>query len=364
MLMEECVRMRVSADFGEYPSIDMILTSFFLFACLFGSNQHKAARLRLREAIDLAHSLGIHLPQSYDGLDAERREQWLRTYLVLSVTERAYALQKRHSIDIRGRSGITARFMQAFEPNAATEHISHLIYQEHSDSVGMTGLLYLMDAFDAIDENVIECWNGTCKYSDDACDSFDRRRALEMFRAQQKAREASLSGRIPFAPSATPLPLSELVESQQADISVTQFWLLNRIWNLCLSHGLLRGSSDHLEMRYDFACHAAGALLTICNRFSLSAMEVHGIGLVGKIYDVAMGVIIAITSSADIGLNTMVPQQEGNEASVGSGNVNGQTNVRTLLLGLGKLIQNFRGGDHKYSSLFRTALQTVPGIYG
>ena len=90
MLMEECVKMRVAADFGEQPMIEMVLASFFLFACLFGNSQHKAARLRLRESVDLAHSLGVHLPQSYEGLDVAAREQWLRTYLVLSVTERYY----------------------------------------------------------------------------------------------------------------------------------------------------------------------------------------------------------------------------------------------------------------------------------
>jgi hypothetical protein len=58
MLMEESVKMRVTADFGENPSIEMILTSFFLFACLFGNEQHKAAHHKLREAVDLAHSLG------------------------------------------------------------------------------------------------------------------------------------------------------------------------------------------------------------------------------------------------------------------------------------------------------------------
>lgn len=88
MILEKCVRMRVTADFGEDPSIEMILTSFFLFACLFDSNRHKAAWHRLREAVDLAYSLGLHLPESYDVLEAERREQCLRTYLVLSVTER------------------------------------------------------------------------------------------------------------------------------------------------------------------------------------------------------------------------------------------------------------------------------------
>lgn len=88
MLLKESIKMRMTVDFGENPSVYMILTSFFIFACLFGNGQHKAAHHKLREAVDLANSLYMHLPQAYDSLDPETREQWLRTYLVLSVTER------------------------------------------------------------------------------------------------------------------------------------------------------------------------------------------------------------------------------------------------------------------------------------
>lgn len=88
MLLEESIKMRMTIDFGENPSVHMILSSFFIFACLFGNGLHKAAHHRLREAVDLANSLSMHLPQAYDSLDSETREQWLRTYLVLSVTER------------------------------------------------------------------------------------------------------------------------------------------------------------------------------------------------------------------------------------------------------------------------------------
>lgn len=88
ILLEESVKMRTTVDFGENPSLHMVLTSFFIFACLFGSGLHKAAHHRLREAVDLATALSMHLPQAYDSLDIETREQWLRTYLVLSVTER------------------------------------------------------------------------------------------------------------------------------------------------------------------------------------------------------------------------------------------------------------------------------------
>lgn len=47
--LNEAVKMRSCSDFGENPTLEAILTSFFLFACLFGSNQHNAAWHRLRQ---------------------------------------------------------------------------------------------------------------------------------------------------------------------------------------------------------------------------------------------------------------------------------------------------------------------------
>lgn len=362
MLMEESVKMRVAADFGEDPSVEMILASFFLFACLFGSNQHKAARHRLREAVDLAYSLGLHLPVSYQGLSPEAREQWLRTYLVLSVTERAYALQQNHAISFRGQPGITARFMHAFDPNITEEYISSLIFQDQADAVGMTGLLYLMDTFDAIDESVMDCWNGFCRLSDGVCESFDRRRALQTFRAQRRVREACVAGNISFAPSVNPLPLARLVESQQADISVTQFWTWNRLWNLCLTHGLLRETSDHAELQYDFACHIALALIAYCNRLSLAAMEVHGIGMAEKVFDVAMGLVMALNSSAQLHLDTILRPIDP-DIIPGSGSLpGGNATVRVLLESLGRLLGDFRGGDHPYNAKFASALQQLPAF--
>ncbi|KAK9319361.1 transcription factor C6 AmyR like protein [Lipomyces orientalis] len=358
MLMEECVKMRLTAEFGEHPSIEMVLTSLFLFSCLFNSNKQRAAALRLREAVDLAQNLGLHLPESYPELDAETREQWLRTYLSLSVTERAYALQRRHYISFRGRPGITARFMQAFD----REYISHFTSSDHSDSVAMTGLLYLMETFDNIDETVIECWNGNCKVSDGICESFDRRRALQAFRAQYRAHEACLTGNISFAPSATPVPLDELTESQQADILITQLWLLNRLWSLCLSHSLLRESSDHAELCYMFACHIALSLNEQCKRFPLSALEIHGIGLVEKIFDVAMGVITAMGVSSCITLDMPLPKPEPDKVFI-NGEVSSNLALKDILQNFNRTIQDFRGGGHQYSDRFEDILTKLPGYY-
>ncbi|GIZ49417.1 hypothetical protein CKM354_001244700 [Cercospora kikuchii] len=362
MLMEECVKMRVAADFGENPTMEMILTSFFLFACLFGNNQHKAARHRLREAVDLAYSLRLHLPESYNGLTPEAKEQWLRTYLVLSVTERAYALQQNHAISFRGQPGITARFMQAFDPNVTSEYIASLIFQDQSDSVGMTGLLYLMDTFDAIDESVTDCWNGFCRFSDGSCETFDRRRALQMFRAQRRAREACISGNILFAPTVNPLPLLQLLESQQADISVTQFWTLNRLWNLCLSHQLLREQSDHWELRLEFACHIAHALLSYCQKLALASMEVHGVGIMEKVFDMAMGVIVAMNTSASLHLDLAITPIENDVIPGSFVPAGSEITIRQLLDGLSRLMGDFRGGDHPYNARFTAALQALQGV--
>lgn len=87
-MMHEATQMRSSSDFGEHPTIEAVLTSFFLFGCLFGSNQHNAAWLRLREALDLAATLGLNDPSCYADLPSDEKGQRLRTYLVLSITER------------------------------------------------------------------------------------------------------------------------------------------------------------------------------------------------------------------------------------------------------------------------------------
>lgn len=91
-MMNEATKMRSCSDFGENPTIEAVLTSFFLFGCLFGSNQHNAAWLRMREALDLAATLGLNDPESYHDLPGEEKGQRLRTYLVLSITERSVFL--------------------------------------------------------------------------------------------------------------------------------------------------------------------------------------------------------------------------------------------------------------------------------
>lgn len=94
LLMNEAMKMRSSFDFGEKPTLETVMTSFFLFGSLFGTNQHNAAWLRLRETIDLAQTMGLDDSNAYQGALSEETGQNLRAYMVLFITERSASLSE------------------------------------------------------------------------------------------------------------------------------------------------------------------------------------------------------------------------------------------------------------------------------
>lgn len=88
LLLTEAVKMRTSVDFGQAPTLDMIFTSVFLFACLFQKQQHNAAWLRLREAVELGAIFGLDKFEDYLSCGPERKQHRLKVYYLLAVTER------------------------------------------------------------------------------------------------------------------------------------------------------------------------------------------------------------------------------------------------------------------------------------
>lgn len=231
----------------------------------------------------------------------EEKDRRLRTYLVLSVTERygysltnssasncfrnrAYALQRQHSIGFPGRPSFKMRLMHEFISDTTGCKISSLVVHDDMDAAGMMGLIQLMQLFDGIDEDVINCWNNRCQAKNGMCRTFDRLRALKIFQTQFDVYQSQTSGGVIYYPLVRPkgkrISTSDLKDGQQADVLITQQWLLNRLWQLCYSHGLLTADSEHTELSYEYSVTIASSTLEICKSLSLSSMEVHGIGLV------------------------------------------------------------------------------------
>ncbi len=88
LLMDEAVRIRKGYDYVENPTVDTVITSFFLFGCCFGLNKHNSAWFHLREATALAQILGMQDENTYMFDNVIEMSSKRRLFWLLFVTER------------------------------------------------------------------------------------------------------------------------------------------------------------------------------------------------------------------------------------------------------------------------------------
>lgn len=159
--------------------------------------------------------------------------------------------------------------------------------------------------FDIVDEDFVDCWNGRCVGTE--CRNRDVDKAIALYNAFTND---SVSRPLEIKVLANKKPSSandeqnsghnvqqrsashwQPLEIQLADVLVTRQWLLNRLWYICLSHGLIDPKAAHIALRPDFPIHIARDMLNICSKLSICSMEAHGLGLCEKLYDIARTLI-------------------------------------------------------------------------
>ncbi|KAJ8099013.1 hypothetical protein POJ06DRAFT_198697 [Lipomyces tetrasporus] len=272
-LMDDAIAMRnMDPVFMERPSIDSILTSFFLFACLVNRQLPHAAWLRLREAVTLAEIMEM---QSLDNvtITVDEREKRATLYRILAVTEHAYAVQRRYALSRNLLSRLQRSAFSALYPSCL------------SATYGVTKLVSL---FSIISVDILDCWNEKCgaRSPDGCCTKFTTERALEMHRFISEVYNDK------------PNSDSLLSEPQIADIMISQQWLHNRLWNVCHTHDLLNEedtAESCREMSITYAIDIARDTIQISKKFTMENLEVHGIGIIGKLYDIATSAIMLVS---------------------------------------------------------------------
>jgi hypothetical protein len=86
--IDKVEEMRSMAHYRRHPSLDSLLTSFFLHVCYIRVGYQPVSTLLLREAITMAHLLGLHQPSHYAEQDQETAQTHLRVLWLLFITER------------------------------------------------------------------------------------------------------------------------------------------------------------------------------------------------------------------------------------------------------------------------------------
>ncbi|KAF8850643.1 hypothetical protein BDZ45DRAFT_186561 [Acephala macrosclerotiorum] len=248
LLMEETLRVRKSYDHLETPTLNSLVTSFFLFGCYYGLDLHNKAWFHLREATTLCHILGMQKEETYLQFDAVESSRRRRLYYLLFVTERAYALQRHRPLSLQATISIPT---QNDDPSDTQAHT-------------LNGFIHLVNLFRPFDDAFVALWNKTRN----DCNP-----------AYLAALQKQLTDALPTYLNST--------ENQTADLRTSQQWLRTMVWQLSIQNGCLSSNSDDPSMTFNYPVEIARDLVSMTSQFSQQSMEVHGIGLIEKLFDVA-----------------------------------------------------------------------------
>lgn len=244
--LDECISVRQHYDFVEDKSLSAVISSYFVSTAFFELNQNRKSWYYLREALTMGQDLGFHDEKSYVGLSQAEALCRRRTFWILYVTERSFAILRHKPL--------TLQKTPAF-PSTLHEYESPEIH---------TGFMHLVNSYHLLDSSFVDSWNESAE----APNSTLTYTALQ----QQLSR-----------PQAHNVPLTDI---QKADILVTQQWLRLIIWQSSMRQGLLSSTAADESMTFRYPLTIAHSLLDVISSLPTTSIEVHGMGIFEKIFEI------------------------------------------------------------------------------
>ncbi|KAG9982469.1 hypothetical protein KCU72_g22359, partial [Aureobasidium melanogenum] len=178
-----------------------------------------------------------------DLIETSRRR---RLYWLLFVTERAYAIQRHRPLTLHATINLPT------------------LNDDPAETVELSGFIHLVTLYKPFDDTFVGLWN----------------KARVGCSTEWLARlQNQLSEALPAYLHST--------ESQAVDLRTSQQWLRTMVWQLSISHGYLSSAAADNTMSFKYPIEISRDLIAATSGFSQAAMEVHGIGLVEKLFDVA-----------------------------------------------------------------------------
>ncbi|KAF1827297.1 uncharacterized protein K489DRAFT_289958, partial [Dissoconium aciculare CBS 342.82] len=306
-LLREAIRARKAVNYNEEPTIWSVVTSFFLFGCYFCLDRQNTAWFHLREATTLAQIMGMHEESNYQMPDIIESSRRRRLYWLLFLTERAYALQQHKPLTLHATINMPT------------------CDEDPSETTELSGFVHLVNLFRPFDDTFVGLWNK----SRVGCST------TWLAQLQQQ-----LSAALPDYLNCT--------ESQAVDLRCSQQWLRTMVWQLSISHGFLSSSAAaDSSMNFRFPIEISRDLLTAASGFSQASMEVHGIGLIEKLFDIACTLTDVMA---------VLPSEQSCGVALGP---------RHYLNQLMTLIGNLRGGSDRYLPVLLEKIDgTIPAWQG
>jgi hypothetical protein len=299
LFISETNRSRRYCNHIETPTLATVQTSFFLFAALFSTGKDNSAWFYIREAMTMLQLQRFHEEDTYSAMtDPQYMAYCRRTFWLLFITERAYALQRHRPLTLQRTIDLPT-----VSPGLEAKILS--------------GFLDLVSLFQNIDDTFLSLWNLS------SADSTP-------FPSPLQESLIDLQDILKFS-----LPdVSDRTEIQQADLLVSRQWLKIVVWQLCVSKGLLSSSSKNESMSFRYPVTIARDVILISRLLPPKAFEANGVGILEKVFDIGW-------SLADVLL--LYP---------GSLQVSSlEVGPKDCLMGLVRILATVYGGSSKYLKL-------------
>jgi hypothetical protein len=247
LFISETRRSRQCCDHIEKPTLASVQTSFFLFAALFSIGRDNSAWFYIREAMTMLQLQRFHEEDTYSKiLDLQYATYCRRTFWLLFITERAYALQRHRPLTLQ-------RTIDLPKVSPGPE------------ATILSGFLDLVSLFQNFDDTFLSLWNLSSENSTASPQSLIR---------LQDILKISLPD------------VSDRTEIQQADLLVSKQWLKTMVWQLCVTKGLLSSSSSNESMSFQYPVTIARDVILVSRLLPPKAFEANGVGILEKVFDI------------------------------------------------------------------------------
>ncbi|KAF5011817.1 hypothetical protein FDECE_2107 [Fusarium decemcellulare] len=239
------------------PTLNQCLLAFFVYACQARLSHHSQTFLFLREATTLFCLLRL------EGLDIPTRALAGRLFWVLVVSERSHAIRYRRPITLQIMS--ESPELDINDPSLA-------------------GFWSLAALFRPIDTSFVALLNQEIVATTPPVDSLD-------------FVETSVNTALK--------PDIQLLDTQKANLRITQLWLRVVIWKLRLRLGHLSENAHQHSLTYQYPLEIAKDLTLSTRDLSVDSIRVHGVGITEKLYDIVSAVVDVL---ARVPVNPSSPQ--------------------------------------------------------
>ncbi|KAK3680829.1 hypothetical protein B0T22DRAFT_388792, partial [Podospora appendiculata] len=274
--VQQCIAARKSYDFVQDLSLSTVIASFWLSASFFEIDDTRKSWYYLREALTLALELGLHNDSSYAGLGPEEDIFHRRVFWQLFVSERSFAILRYRPIVLKKTPKLPATGHAYESPNI------------HS------GFMRLISSYVPLDDSFVTAWNdGSDPHVSGATylalqNLLDKPLSFASEPSQENPPHTAFHGNAHSSQSQNHIMAADI---QNADLLITQQWLRFVIWLSSSRLGLLSWRADHASMHFTFPLTIAQQTASILARLPPAAVEVHGMGILEKIFEISAGCI-------------------------------------------------------------------------